>query len=64
MAEYTGINTTANIKHTQWVEQETFPGSIALFAGEKEERALKAKKHTGADDVISFWMDMWRLDST
>lgn len=54
VARGTGINTTVGTKYTEWVELETFSGGIALFAGDKEEGVLEAKRHIDGTSEIFF----------
>lgn len=48
---------------TKYVEPEKFPGSIAPFAGNKEDGAKAAKKHADGGDEISFRRDSSIMDT-
>lgn len=50
IAEGINIDPTKGTEHTVWVEPETFPGSMDPFAGNKEEGAEAAKRHTNRPD--------------
>lgn len=63
VAEGTNIDTTVRTGHTERVEPETFPGGIPSFAGDKEERAMEAKKYTDGGDELSFCIDSSEVDS-
>lgn len=63
IAEGISIDTTTGTEDTEWVKPKTFPGSIALFASDKEKGAKEARKHSGGPDEMSFWRDSSILDS-
>lgn len=63
VAESTSIDTTSGTGHTEWVKLKTFLRSKAPFARDKDERVLKAKKHTDGVGEISFCTDRSRMDS-
>lgn len=46
LPEGTILVTAAGTEHTEWVELETFPESVAPFASNKEDEAKKARRHT------------------
>lgn len=62
LAECTRIDSTTATEYTEWVELEAFSGSIAPFAGDKEEGAKEAKSYTNEPGELSFWMDRSRQD--
>lgn len=63
VAEGIGIHTTAGTEYTEWGESETFSGSIATFASDKEERVMEAKRHTDESGEFSFSTDGSTLDT-
>lgn len=63
IADDTSIDTTSDMEHTKQVELETFSGRIDPFAGNKEEGAEEAKRHTDRLDEIYFWTDGSRMDT-
>lgn len=62
LAEGTDMDTTAGTELIEWVKSEIFQRNIASFAGDKEDEALDAKKHTDRGDEISFWTEGLKLD--
>lgn len=63
IAEGTSIDTTAGTKHTESVEPETFSGSIAPLAGDKNDGAESARKHIDRPSELCFWTDNSGLNS-
>lgn len=63
IVEGISIDTTSGREHTEWIEPDTFPKDIALFAGTKEQRAEEAWIHANRLDKISFWTDVSRMDT-
>lgn len=63
VTEGTSINIAVDTEFTSLVESETFPVDIAPFAGDKEEGAMEAKKHTDGVSELSFWTEWSRLNS-
>lgn len=57
VAKDISIDNTAVIEYTEWVKLETFLGSMASFAGDKEQDAKKARKHTDGSSEMNFWID-------
>lgn len=57
------FDNTAVTEYTEWVGPEIFPKTIAPFAGDKEESAKAARRHTDGPSKLSFWKDGSRLDS-
>lgn len=51
------------MEHTEWVEPETIPGSIAPFIGDKEEGAERFRKHIDALVELVLWTGGSRLNS-
>lgn len=58
VAQGTGIDNTAFTDQTDWVEPETFPGSIGSFVGNKEEEVMEAKRYTAGVRKLSFSTDV------
>lgn len=51
------------MEYVEWVEPETFPGTIAPFARNKEEGAKEAKQHVDATSDICFSTEFSKLVS-
>lgn len=62
IAEDISINTIAGTEHTEWVDPESFLGSIAPFANDKEEGAREAEKYINGPEKLSFWTDGYKLN--
>lgn len=62
IAEGTSINPTSGRQHTEWVELETFSGTVALFASGKEDGAKEAKQNVNVTSKVSFSTDDSTVD--
>lgn len=63
IAKGTTIDTTTGTEATESLESETFHRSMVFFAGDKNKRAKKAKKHTDGPGELVFSTDYSRLNS-
>lgn len=62
VTEGTSIDNGIGAQHTDWVELEMFPGSIPLFASDKDENATEAKRQTDGPKEMSLCTDGSRQD--
>lgn len=63
ITEGTGIDTAAGTEHTEWVELESFSGSVTHCAVNKEEEAKETQRQSDGPGELSLWTDASSLDS-